>query len=82
MTNFLDGDHWRTAQITEELNRAAEELRTLQFIQLLKPTLSVKDNKYCYSLGEYPNIYVQGVGDTAWRAAVDFHNNYISHKIQ
>lgn len=80
MNNFLDGEHWRTAQLTEELQAAAAELRTLQFINQIKPTFSVDGNQCCFLYGELPNDCVVGYGDTPWKAAQEFHNNFINRK--
>lgn len=80
MTNYLNPNHWQTAQLVDELNAAATEMRTLQFIEQLKPVLSIDGNQYCYLLGEMPKDYVVGFGDTTWKAAQDFHNNYINSK--
>lgn len=80
MTNYLDPNHYHTAQLVDELIAAAAELRTLQFINQIKPKYSIDGNQHCFIYGEMPENYIVGFGETAWQAAQDFHNNFVTSK--
>lgn len=80
MTAYLDPNHYQTAQIADELNAAATELRSLQIIGQLKPTLSKDGNQFCFLLGEAPNDCCVGFGDTVAKAMQDFCYNFFNYK--
>lgn len=78
--NYLDGEHWRTAELVNELQVAAAELRILQIISQLKPVLSKDGNQFCFLYGEMPNDCVVGFGGTPWKAAQNFYDNFLTSK--
>lgn len=80
MEGYLDANHWRVAQLVDELNATASEQRALQVISLLKPILSKDGNQFCYLYGTLPNDCVIGFGDTAGAAMYDFVKNFWSDK--
>lgn len=80
MESYLDADHWKVAQLVDELNGAATELRVLQLIALLKPTLSRDGNEFCFLFGTFPNDCVVGFGETVGLAMYDFGTNFWSKK--
>lgn len=80
MSTYLDPNDWRTAQLIDELNAAAIEMRALQLIEKLKPTLSKDGNQFCFLYGELPNNCVIGFGDTVANAMYDFNKNFFNYK--
>ena len=80
MANYLDPNHWQTAQLVDELNAAASELRAMQVIATIKPALSKDGNQFCYLLGE--NLYegIAGFGDTVGAAMYDFCKAFWNEK--
>jgi len=80
MPDYLDADHWKVAQLVDELNAAASEKRALQLIELLKPELSKDGNQFCFIYGRLPNDCVVGFGDTVGQAMYDFCKNFWNNK--
>lgn len=80
MSDYLDADHWKVAQLVDELNATASEKRALQLIELLNPVLSKEGNQFCFLYGKLPNDCVIGFGDTAGQAMYDFCNNFWNNK--
>ena len=80
---YIDFDHYRGAQLADELEihlRMQEDLLT---IAALKPTLSVDGNQYCYIIGQIPEPdCVVGFGDTPMLAMKDFCNNFRTQKVK
>lgn len=79
---FIDADHWKGAQILDEITAIVQERRDLQLIEMLKPEFSKDGNQYCYLYGTLPNDCVVGFGDTAYSAMTDFSRNFYSSKAQ
>lgn len=77
---FIDADHWKGAQILDEISTQVTERRELQLIEMLKPEFSQDGNQYCYLYGTLPNDCVVGFGDTAYLAMTDFCKNFYSQK--
>jgi len=80
MPDYLDTDHWKVAQLVDELNAAASEKRALQLIELLKPEFSKDGNQFCFIYGKLPNDCVVGFGNTAGEAMYDFSKNFWNYK--
>lgn len=80
MEGLLDANHWKVAQLIEELNASATERRALQLIELLKPELSKDGNQFCFIYGQLPNDCVVGFGDTVGQAMWDFNKNFWNNK--
>ena len=76
MSNYLDPNHWQTAQLVNELNAAATELRAMQVIATIKPVLSKDGNQFCYLLGENLQEGIAGFGDTVAQAMYDFNKAF------
>lgn len=77
---FIDADHWKGAQILDEIQAAIQEKKELQVIESLKPEFSKDGNQFCYLYGNLPNDCIVGFGDTPYLAMVDFVNNFYSQK--
>lgn len=77
---FIDADHWKGAQILDEIQAAEQEKRELQIVNMLKPEFSKDGNQYCFLYGTLPNDCIIGFGDTAYLAMRDFCNNFYTSK--
>lgn len=80
MNTHIDFDHWLGSQIGYELMSAAEDLKYLQLIGVLKPEFSQDGNQFCFLYGDMPNDCVVGFGDTAALAMRDFYSNFYNKK--
>ena len=80
MTNYLDAEHWRVAQLVDALQAAAEELMAMQLISQLKLTPTKDGNQFCFLYGTLPNDCVVGFGDTVGAAMHDFNKNFWQEK--
>lgn len=76
----IDFDHWKGAQIGDDIQINLAEHRKLQIIEALKPKLTKDGNQFCFLYGELPNDCVVGFGDTASAAMDDFCNNFWMEK--
>lgn len=77
---FIDADHWKGAQILDEITTQMQIRSDLQLIEMLKPEFSKDGNQFCYLYGNLPNDCVVGFGDTAYLAMVDFSRNFYNNK--
>jgi len=80
MSNHLNADHWKVAQLVDELNATAIEKRMLQVIETLKPELSKDGDQFCFLYGKLPNDCVIGFGDTVGQAMNNFFTNFWNEK--
>lgn len=80
MNTLLDANHWKVAQLVDELLFAAQERKQLKLIELLKPEFSKDGNQFCFLYGKMPNDCVIGFGDTAALAMQDFCKNFWNSK--
>jgi len=78
MEGVLDGDHWRTAQLVDTLQYAADIEFEMKIVSMLKlePKLISKndyetDVKYIFEWGN-----LSGLGDSVSEAVRDFNNSY------
>ena len=74
---MLDGNHYLTAQLVDQLISNAQTKSNLDLIESLKPELSIVDNNqggksYCYN---YQNI-ILAFGDTIYSATLDFSRKF------
>ena len=77
---MLDGDHYRTAELVNQLMTNAQIKGCLDLIESLKPKFFKEGNQFCFMYGEMPNDCIVGFGDTAHDAMLDFHKNFYSYK--
>lgn len=80
MKEFIDADHWRGAQILDDIQEQIFQNTHLDVIAKLQPTFSKDGNQFCYLYGELPNDCVVGFGDTAYLAMRDFVKNFQTQK--
>lgn len=78
---MLDGNHYHTQQLVNELMGNAQMKLIFDLIECLKPELSIVDNHqggkaYCY---DYNGIIVAG-GDTVHSAMMEFSRKYYNQK--
>lgn len=76
----IDFDHWKGAQIGDDIQQQIMFERTLSIMKTFNPTFSKDGNQYCFLYGELPNDCVVGFGDTAFLAMIDFVKNFDSEK--
>lgn len=81
MASYLDPNHWHTSQLIDELTQSAQEMRAMQVISTLKPTLYKDGNQWCYLLGDNLQTGVAGFGDTPALAMYDFQKAFWNEKI-
>lgn len=79
---MLDGDHYRTAELVNQLMSNAQMKHTFDLIECLKPELSIVDNQqggksYCY---DYKGIIIAG-GETVYAAMLNFQSAFYSHRL-
>jgi hypothetical protein len=68
----IDFDHWKGSQIADEIQNQLDLERRLSIIAALKPRLERDGNKWCYILGDMPEHYIAGFGDTPHDAMNEF----------
>lgn len=76
----IDFDHWKGAQLGDDMSSMIDTKRMLDVIESLKPEFSQDGNQYCYLYGTLPNDCVIGFGSTAFEAMKDFYNNFYTQK--
>jgi len=80
MSGLIDADHWKGAEILNEISNQVADRTHLQLIEMLKPTFSKDGNQWCYLYGELPNDCIVGFGDTPYKAMCDFSKNFFNAK--
>lgn len=78
--SFIDADHWKGAQILEDIQEQVFQNTQLDMLTKLNPEFSKDGNQYCYLYGELPNDCVVGFGDTPYLAMMDFNKNFQTQK--
>lgn len=78
---MLDGDHYRTAGLIDQLMNNATMKHTLDLIEALKPELTVVNNNqggkaYCF---DYKGIII-AEGETVYSAMMDFQRRFYTEK--
>jgi hypothetical protein len=79
--DMLDGDHYRTAELVNQLMNNAIMRHNLDLIESLKPELTIVENNqggkaYCY---DYKGIIIAG-GETVCDAMMEFQRKFYSQK--
>jgi hypothetical protein len=64
----------------EEMVTLGEE-RVLKFIATLQPKFSKDGDMFCYLYGDNLQVGIAGFGNTPYRAACDFVNNFTGQKV-
>jgi hypothetical protein len=76
----IDFDHWKGAQISDEIqNQQALDMK-LSIIRALNPVFSKDGNQFCFLYGTLPNDCIIGFGNTANDAMNDFVNNFYNER--
>ena len=78
---MLDGDHYRTAELVNQLMNNAIQKHNFDLIESLKPELTIVETNqggkaYCY---DYKGIIVAG-GDTVYQAMMNFQSAFYNQK--
>ena len=78
---MLDGNHYQTAQLVNELMSNAQMKHVFDLIECMKPELTIVNTDqggkaYCY---DYKGIIVAG-GETVYSAMMEFSRKYYSQK--
>ena len=76
----IDFNHWKGAQIGDDILSNIDLERRLSIISALKPSFSKDGNQWCYLYGDLPNDCIVGFGDTPFSAMNDFVNNFYNQK--
>ena len=76
----IDFDHYKGAQIADDIQLNLSEERELQIIRAFQPIFTKDGNQYCFLYGVLPNDCIVGFGDTAQLAMKDFCNNFWMQK--
>ena len=81
MNTFIDFNHWQGSEIGSQI-MANEQMRgNLQLIESLKPRFCKDGNQFCFILGEMPEGYLAGFGDTVHNAVLDFSKSFYTQKL-
>lgn len=78
---MLDGNHYQTSQLVNELMSNAQMKHVFDLIECLNPEISVVDTQkgckaYCYN---YKDIIIAG-GETVHAAMMEFSRKYYNEK--
>lgn len=78
---MLDGDHYRTAELVNQLMNNAVIKHTFDLIELIKPDLTIVDNQqggkvYCYN---YKGIII-AEGETVYATMMHFQEKFYTQK--
>lgn len=79
---YIDADHWKGAQILDDIQEQIFQNTQLDVIEKLKPEFSKDGNQFCYLYGTLPNDCVVGFGDIPYLAMRDFVKNFHTQKAQ
>ena len=75
----IDLDHYQGAMIAQEELNILQEQSIVNLIALLKPEFHQDGNMYCFTYPSregLPNDCIQGFGETAFKAACNFNENF------
>ena len=74
---MLDGDHYRTAELVNQLMNNAIQKHNLDLIEAMKPKLYIEAGKYHYQLA---NAHIDVSGDTVYEAMMNFQAAFYNQK--
>lgn len=74
---MLDGDHYRTAQLVDQLMSNAQMKMTFDLIECLKPKLYIENGVYHY---QYVDAHIDVIGNTLHEAMMNFQSAYFNQK--
>lgn len=77
----IDFDHYQGARIAEQSLANEQFEGQLMIIQRLQPKLGKDGKQWVYLLGEMPEHYLAGWGDTPYLAMEDFVRNFYTQKL-
>ena len=78
----IDFDHYKGAQIGDEIQNQQDLERRLSIIKTFNPKLTKDGDQYCFLYGELPNDCIIGFGNTVHDAMNAFVNNFYNEKEQ
>jgi hypothetical protein len=73
---MIDADHWKGAQVLDDITSAITLEKELTLIKALSPEFTKDGNQYCFLYGNLPNDCIVGFGTTPYMAMVDFNKNF------
>jgi len=76
----IDFDHWKGAQIGDEIQNQQDLERRLSIIKTFNPTLTQDGDSFCFLYGTLPNDCIVGYGDNPHDAMNDFVNSFYNQK--
>ncbi len=76
----LDENQVGQYALLEDMQRRLDTLKELDIIEKLKPEFHRDGNQFCFLLGELPDRYLMGHGDTVVEAMTDFCHNFWNEK--
>lgn len=74
---MLDGDHYRTAELVNQLMTNAQMKQTFDLVQCLKPKLYIENGQYHYQLAD---ARIDVSGDTLHEAMLAFDRAFFNQK--
>lgn len=80
MENYIDADHWRGAQLLNDVQEHIFQNTQLDMLTKLNPKFMKEGNQFCYLYGEDLQSGIAGFGDTPYLAMRDFNKNFQTQK--
>jgi len=77
MEGLLDANHYKVAELIDQLTNNAAIAGDLQFISELKPLFYTHKGKFIYEYGE-----IIGEGETAYLAMTNFVSKFKAQKVK
>jgi len=77
---YLDANQTTVHNLIQTHVDRLDDLRMLDIIEKLKPKFSQDGNQYCFILGEMPEHYIAGFGNTPYEAMQDFCKSFYNQK--
>lgn len=75
---MLDGNHYQTAQLVDQLMSNAQMKHVLDLIESIKPELYIENGKYHYQLS---SAHIDVSGDTVYEAAMEFQRAFYNQRL-
>lgn len=76
MTGYTFINDSQQQDLYQSLKNSAILAEEMQLVAVLKPTLSLDGNMYCFLCGENVQNGVCGFGNSPYAAAIDFNKNF------